>query len=207
MAYVYYVWSPVNKSTAKIRQAHQAISNGRLEQAHKLLDSAAGDDSLSPTALSLNGRLYLHHFQLTQSKNRDLLLKSEKCLLAAIERNSAAFKNFERLTDVYESLAEISTGQEKTGWLNKAFDTASLAVVRYPGCGRLQFKLAKIAEQLGKADIAIERYEKTVDIEDSFRNQFQLIYPERKKIVSRLGEDKYKNAKQRIKDLTEQPIP
>ncbi|MHC4806349.1 MAG: O-antigen ligase family protein, partial [Planctomycetota bacterium] len=206
-AYFYYVWSPVNKSTDKIRQAHQAISNGQFEQAHRLLDSAAKDDYLSPAALSMNGRLYLHHFQLTQNKNRDLLLKSEKCLQAAIERNGAAFKDFERLTDVYESLAEISTQQEKTRWLNKALDSASLAVERYPGCGRLQFKLAKITEQLGKTDIAIERYKKAIDIEDSFRNQFQLIYPERKKIVSRLGEDKYKNAKQRIKHLTEQLTP
>jgi O-antigen ligase len=203
VAYVYYVWSPVNKSTDKIRQAHQAISNGQFEHAHRLLDSAAKDDSLSPAALSMNGRLYLYHFQLTQNKNRDLLLKSEKCLQAAIERNDAAFKDFERLTDVYESLAEISTQQEKTGWLNKALDSASLAVERYPGCGRLQFKLAEIAEQLGKTNIAIERYEKAIDIEDSFRNQFQLIYPERKKIVSRLGEDKYKNAKQRIKHLSQ----
>jgi O-antigen ligase len=206
-AYFYYVWSPVNKSTAKIRQSHQAISNGQLEQAHRLLDSAAKDDYLSPAALSMNGRLYLHHLQLTQNKNRDLLLRSEKCLQVAIERNNAAFKNFERLTDVYESLAEISPQQQKTDWLNKAFVNARRAVERYPGCGRLQFKLAEIAEQLGKTDIAIEQYEKAIDIEDSFRNQFQLIYPERKKIVSRLGEDKYKNAKQRIKHLTEQLTP
>ena len=206
-AYFYYAWSPVNKSTAKIRQAHQAISNGQFEQAHRLLDSAAKDDYISPAALSMNGRLYLHHFELTQNRNRDLLLKSEKCLQAAIERDGAAFKNFERLTDVYESLAEISRLQEKTEWLNKALDSASLAVERYPGCGRLGFKLAEIAEKLGKIDIAIEQYEKTIDIEDSFRNQFQLIYPERKKIVSRLGEEKYKNAKQRIKHLTGQPTP
>ena len=207
VAYFYYAWWPVNKSTDKIRQAHQAISNGQFEQAHRLLDSAAKDDYLSPAALSMNGRLYLHHFELTQNRNRDLLLKSEKCLQAAIERNDAAFKNFERLTDVYESLAEISSQQEKANWLNKAFDTASLAVERYPGCGRLQFKVAEIAEKLGKIDIAIEQYEKAIDIEDSFRNQFKLIYPERKKIVCRLGEEKYKNAKQRIKRRTEQPTP
>ncbi|MHC4630691.1 MAG: O-antigen ligase family protein [Planctomycetota bacterium] len=206
-AYFDYVWSPVNKSTAKIQQAHQAISNGQFEQAHRLLDSAAKDDDLGSAALSMNGRLYLHHFQLTQNGNRDLLLKSEKCLRTAIERNSAAFKNHERLTNVYESLAEISIQQEKTKWLNKALNRASLAVERYPGCGRLQFKVAEIAEKLGKIDIAIEHYEKTIDIEDKYRAQFQEMYPEREKIVSRLGEEKYKNAKQRIKHLTRQPTP
>jgi len=205
-AYFYYVWSPVKKSTAKIQQAHQAISNGQFEQAHRLLDSAAKDDYISPAALSMNGRLYLHHFQLTPN-NQDLLLRSEKCLRAAIERDNAAFKNHERLTNVYESLAEISTQQEKTGWLNKALDRASLAVERYPGCGRLQFKVAEIAEKLGKIDIAIEQYEKTIDIEDKYRAQFQEMYPEREKIVSRLGEEKYRNAKQRIKHLTGQPTP
>lgn len=204
VAYVYYVWSPVKKSTDKIRQAHQAISNGQFEQAHRLLDSAAKDDYLSPAALSMNGRLYLHHFQLTQNRNRDLLLESEKCLQAAIERDSAAFKNFERLTDVYESLAEISRQQEKTDWLNKAFDTALLAVERYPGCGRLQLELAKIAEKLGRIDIAIEQYEKTIEIEDKYRAQFQEMYPEREKIVSRLGKDKYLLAKDRLKSLREQ---
>jgi O-antigen ligase len=205
-AYLNFGLIPVAKATAIIREANQAISVGQLEYAHELLEKSAADDSLSPTALSMNGRLYLHHFELTRGRNRGLLLKSEKCLQAAIERNDAAFKDFERLTDVYESLAEISPQQEKTDWLNKAFDTASLAVKHYPGCGRLQFKLAEIAEQLDKTDIAIERYEKAIDIEDSFRNQFQLIYPERK-IVSRLGEEKYRNAKQRIKRLTEQQTP
>jgi len=217
-AYFYYAWWPVKKSTAKIQQAHQAISSGQFEQAYKLLNSAANADYLSPIALSMNGRLYLHNFELTGNRNRDLLLESEKCLRAAIERDGAAFTNFERLTDVYNFLAEISPQQEKSDWLNKAFDTASLAVARYPGCERLRFELAKIAEelakiakqqakndeQLAKTDIAVEQYEKAIAIEDSFRRQFQLIYPEREKIVSRLGEEKYQFATKQIKALKKQ---
>jgi len=206
-AYCYFVWWPVKKSTSKIQQSHQAVSNGQFEQAHKLLDSAAKDDYLNPDALSMNGRLYLHHFQLTGGKNRDLLLQSAKCLQAAIKRNSAAFKNFERLTDVYTLLAEISTHQEKTDLLNKAFYSILRAVERYPGCGRLRIKLAEISEQLGNTNTALKQYEKAIEIENSFRNQFRLIYPEREKIVSRLGEEKYQFAKQRIKNLTEQPTP
>ncbi len=205
--YLNYALIPVGKAGAKIQQANLAISVGQFEQAHKLLNSAAEDDSLSPDAPSLNGRLYLHHFQLTPN-NRDLLLQSEKCLRTAIERNSAAFKNYERLTEVYLLLSEVSTQPEKSDWLQKAFDNASFTVeYRYPGCARLRIELAKIAELLDKTDVAIKQYKEAIDIEDKYRGQFREMYPEREKIVSRLGEEKYQFAKQRLKSLTGQSTP
>ncbi len=205
--YLNYALIPVGNASAKIQRANRAISVGRFEQAHKLLASAAEDDLLSPTALSLNGRLYLHHFQLTPN-NRDLLLQAEKCLRAAIERNGAAFKNFERLTEVYLLLSEVSAQPEKFDWLQKAFDNASFTVeYRYPGCARLRIELAKIAELLGKTDVAIKQYEEAIDIEDKYRAQFQVMYPKREKIVSRLGEEKYQYAKQQLKFLTGQSTP
>ncbi len=205
--YLNYALIPVGKAGAKIQQANRAISVGQLEQAHKLLDSAAKDDSLSPAAPSLNGRLYLHHFQL-RSNNRDLLLQSEKCLRSAIERNSAAFKNYERLTEVYLLLSEVSAQPEKFDWLQKAFDNASFTVEhRYPGCARLRIELAKIAELLDKTDVAIKQYKEAIDIEDKYRDQFRKMYPERKEIVSRLGEEKYQFVKQQLKFLKNQPTP
>jgi len=200
--YLIYALVPAARSTAKIRQATQAISVGRLEQAHNLLDKAAKDDSLSAAALSMNGRLYLHPYGLTPNKDRSLLLKAEKCFKAAVERNHAAFKNFERLTEVYSSLADISTEQEKTDWLNKALESALAALERYPGCGRLHFNLAQVAEKLGKTDIAIRQYEQAVEIEDEYRAQFRQMYPEREKIVSRLGQEKYDFAIRRAKELS-----
>ena len=215
--YFNYALVPVAKATAKIQRANRAISVGRFEQAHTLLDYAAEDDLLSPTALSLNGRLYLHHFERlipraplgdALRRNRDLLLQAEKCLRAAIERNSAAFKNYERLTEAYLLLAKVSTQQEKIDWLKKAFDNASFTVEhRYPGCARLRIELAKIAEMLGRTDIASRQYEEAINIEDKYRAQFRKMYPEREKIVSRLGEEKYQFAKQRLKFLTGQSTP
>jgi tetratricopeptide (TPR) repeat protein len=205
--YFNYALIPAAKATAKIQQANRAISVGRFEQAHKLLDYAAEDDLLSSAPLSLNGRLYLHHFELIPRANRDLLVQAEKCLRAAIERNSAAFKNYERLTEAYLLLAKVSTQQERIDWLNKAFETASLAVEHYPGCARLRIELAKIAERLDQNDIASSQYEKAIDIEDKYRDQFRKMYPEREKIVSRLGEEKYQFAKQRLKFLTDQSTP
>ena len=127
------------------------------------------------------------------------MLAAADCLQGAIERNGQAFKNFERLTQVYGLLAETSTGREKADWLGKALDTASQAVERYPGCGRLHFKLARIAEQAGKTDVALEHYNKAIEIEDAYRDQFRQIYPERKEVVSRLGEEQYNLAKDKLK--------
>jgi len=135
-------------------------------------------------------------------KNRDLLLRAETCLQSAIGRNDAAFKNFERLTDVYRQLAEISTRQEKTDWLNKAFETASQAVERYPGCGRLHFKQAQIADRMGNAEIAIEQYRKAIEIEDEYRDQFRQMYPEREDVVSRLDKNEYLFSKERLEELS-----
>jgi len=202
-AYLDFALVPVARTTAKIKQASQAISAGQFDYAHQLLDIAANDDQLSPIPLSLNARLYLHHFEVTQSKTPDLLLQAEKYLQAAINRNNADFKNFERLTDTYNRLAEIATPREKTDWLKKAFDIASMAIERYPGCERLHFELAKIAEELHKTDLACQEYKQAIKIEDSFRSQFKMMYPNRE-IVSRLGEDKYQFATERMKALKKQ---
>jgi len=200
-AYLNYAFIPVAKAAAKTKRALN-----QLQYAHELLDQAAEDDRLDPAALNLNGRLYLQHYDATEKEQPALLKQAEKCFLAAIQRDRADFKNFERLTDVYTLLAESSTQQEKFDLLDKAFNSAYRAVKFYPGSGRLQFKLAEIAEQVGKTDIAVKHYKEAINIEDNFRVQFQQMYPGRK-IFSRLGEERYQTAKQRIKALREQPTP
>jgi len=208
IVYLNYVLIPVSKTSAKIQLANRAIFAGRFEQAHRLLESASEDDSLSSEALSLDSKLYLHYFKLTSSVNRDLLLQAEKKSLGAIHRNKEAFKNYERLTEIYTLLADISKQQEKTDWLNKAYDNTLFTVENlYPGCARLRIELAKISDLLGKTEMAISQYEKAIEIEDEYRAQFREMYPKREEIVSRLGDKKYLFAKQRIKDLTSQQDP
>jgi len=202
--FIKYALVPLASSTAKMEKANIAISHGRFERAHILLDDASSADKLSPLALSLNARLYLHHYRQSPDKNPELLVCAEKCLKIAIERNSADFKKYERLTEVYLLLSEQSAGRDKTDWLNKAFSAASSAVKLYPGCGRLHFNIAQIAEKLDKTDIALNEYKKTIQIEGQYRDQFQQMYPEIKKIVSRLGEDKYRLAIERVRDLSSQ---
>jgi len=195
-AYLKYCLIPVAASTTKIQQAHSDISMGFFEQACNLLADAADDDKLSPTALYLNGRLYLQNYYDTGQKQSNLLKKAELCFLGATARDSADFKSYEKLSTVYDLL-----GQTK-----EAYDWELRAVQCYPGSAEIQFELAQIAEKLNKTDAAITHYKNAIDIEDSFRRQFKTMYPNRK-IVSRLDEDKHNNAKQRVELLTKESTP
>jgi hypothetical protein len=202
--YFNYALVPVAKTSARNQQA---IRQGQpFGYAHQLLFQAAEQDPLDPTALNLNGRLYLQHYNETPNAQSALLKKAEACFFAAIARDNADFKNYEKLSEVYTLLAKNSPKREKIDWLNYALDNLWSAVERYPTSDRLRFELAEIAEQLDKTDIAVAQYEKAVEIEDAYRNQFRIMYPGRE-IFSRLGEEKYKNAKQRIKYLSERLTP
>jgi O-antigen ligase len=201
-AYFCFAWWPVYKSTAKIRKAQLALSSGQFQRAYDLLSEA--NDRLDPTAPNLNGRLYLQHYNETPDAQPALLKKAEACFLAAIARDKADFKNYEKLSEVYNLLAKTEPVQEKIDWLNKAIDSIWSAVERYPGSSQLRIEMAEVAEQLGKTDVAVAQYEKAVEIEDAYRNQFKIMYP-RRQIFSRLGKEEYKNAKQRIKYLSERP--
>lgn len=199
--YLHFALMPVVRRTALIKKANTALSIGRFHLVHGLLDSASSADALSPTAATLDARLHIRTFELGQIQNPELLLVAEESLLLAISRNSVEYNNYERLTDVYIMLSESDLPSEGKSWVEKALESASNAVQRYPGCARLRVALAKIAEQRGKIKLAIEHYEKTVKIEDAYRMQFRMIYPEREDVVSRLGEDKYFFAKDRLKAL------
>jgi hypothetical protein len=207
--YFNYALVPVAKTSARNLQA---VRQGQpFGYAHQLLFQAAEQDPLDPTALNLNGRLYLQHYNETPNAQPALLKKAEACFFAAIARDNADFKNYEKLSEVYTLLAKNSPTrlgakpreQEKIYWLNYAIDSLWSAVERYPTSDRLRFELAKIAEQLDKTDIAVAQYEKAVEIEDAYRNQFKIMYPN-KEIFSRLGEDKYEFATERIKSLKKQ---
>jgi len=190
LAYFNYAFVPVAKAGANIRLAMQGLG-----YTHEFLEQAAKDDELDPTALNLNGRFYLQEYNKSGKRQKVLLENAAKNFLGAIERNNADFKNYEKLSQVYDLLGDNQ----------KAYDWGLEAAKRYPGSGRLQFNLAEIAEQLGNTTLAVEHYKQAVIIEDKYRDQFREMYPGRK-IVSRLGEEKYKKAKQKIDSLSRQPV-
>lgn len=198
--YFNYVLVPVAKTSVRNQQAvRQEQQLG--EYAHELLDQATLQDPLDPTSPSLNGRLYLQHYSKTENEQPELLKKAEACLLTAIARDKADFKNYQKLSEVYSLFEKNSPIQEKSDWLNKKIDCLWSAVERYPSSADLRIELARVAEQLNKTDIAIAQYKKTVEIEDAYRSQFKIMYPGCK-IFSRLGEKKYNYAKKRIKQLS-----
>jgi hypothetical protein len=186
-AYFNFVLVPVAKTSSKIMLSMHGVG-----YTHELLDEAAKDDILDPVALNLNGRFYLQEYNERRKKQPVLLDKAAKCFLTAIERHNADFKNFEKLSTVYNLLGDTQ----------KAYESGLEAAKRYPGSGRLQFNLAEIAEKSGKTTVALEHYKEAVIIEDKYRGQFREMYPERT-IFSRLGEEKYERAKQRLKQLSE----
>jgi hypothetical protein len=198
-AYFNYAFLPVAKSTANIAKSFQPTYFGWLQLAHNLLASATENDALGPDAPLMNARLYLQHFDSPQIPHSQLFAETEQALSAAIPRNPADYKIFDCLAELY-SLRANSESDKKDHWLTQAFDAASLSVSLYPGEAELHLRLAQIADGLGRSDVALEHYEKAAEIEDGFREQFRLMYPG-KEVFSRLGEEKYSLAKQRILDL------
>ncbi|MHC4132480.1 MAG: O-antigen ligase family protein [Planctomycetota bacterium] len=166
---------------------------------HQLLEEAADCDKLDSFPLSLNGKLYLEHFRRTENVQPELLQNALNMFLAAIERNPADYKSHERLTETYLILAD-SDRREKQQYLQKSLEAADRTVELYPGSARIHLLKASIAERLEKNELALEHYSKTVEIEDAFRDQFAIMYPDRE-IISRLGKEKYNMAKQKIEQL------
>jgi tetratricopeptide (TPR) repeat protein len=193
----HYALVPVVKASAKTQQA----TRGSIH-AYQLLERAAKDDKLSPAALNLNGRLHLQYYIQMSDKQPAMLKQAAQYFAGAVQRDKADFKNFEKLMIVYELLAKASPPEEALDWTQKAYDSGISAIKRYPGRGKLELELGKIAERLGKNRTAAAHYKKAIQIEDSYRRQFRLMYPERE-MFSRLGHKKYQFAKERIAQLGE----
>jgi O-antigen ligase len=191
-SYVFYVWRPACITATAIHQAQRAVSVGNYDAAHRRLEAAAEADPLSPVAANFNGRLYLQQYEQTRKKQPALLEEAAKCFSQAIERNPASYKNYENLAMVYGRL----------GQPQRAYDWYLRAAGLYPGRERLWFELAQTAERLGKTGLALCHYAKAVEIEDSYREQFRQMYPDREKIVSRLGDKEYQYAEKRIEELS-----
>ncbi len=180
------VYIPLLISTSKIFKANQAWAQGKTPQAHQLLDQAARLDWLSDTAFYQNGRMFLNEYKQSPDKEPGLLVKAKACFEKAIHRNPDAYKNYEKLTDVCTLMDP-----------NTAVKPAKQAVRRYPGNARLQVKLAMLHDQLGQPDLALEAYQAALDIEDSFQEQFKLMYPE-EPLIHRLAPEYLNKATDRV---------
>jgi len=192
---------PVGKTAIKIETAKLLSAYGKYQAASAILTSATADDILNPAPPALRGRMLLYSFNSNPSENQQELFQAGQAFQTAIRRDSADFKNYEKLADVYQALAEAYP-QQHLLWFEKAFESLNQAVNLYPASAEVRLTLATVAGQLDKTDCAIENYSQAIAIEDAYREQFKIMYPG-KEVFSRLGEINYKFAKERLQQLTQ----
>ena len=196
LAYVSYAFVPVVKAGTKVQKAMTYPEN-----AHQLLNAAAEDDPLDPTASNLNGAFYLRKYQQAQNQDSMRLEKAAAHFKKAIKREPVNFKFYENLADTYIIYSNIEGKEENENYLTKAFRNMHGAVTCNPGSARLRIKIAQLSQKMGSTEDAIAQYRKAIEIEDDFRKQFQAMYPDYE-VFSRLGAKKYDMAKQRIEELS-----
>ncbi|MFA5423923.1 MAG: O-antigen ligase family protein [Phycisphaerae bacterium] len=191
---------PTAKTTTLLFEARDAYNGTLLDSTQMLLKQASKADRCNPQPDLIIASLYLQYLDYYGPKQKDILSLAENSLLTAAGRDHADYRPYDKLTDVYEKLAQNSTGSEKSSYLQKSFEAAGTAAEKYPGLGRIRFALAITAEQTGQKNVALENYKLAVQIEDAYREQFRTMYPGRE-LFSRLGREKYEFAKQRIAAL------
>jgi O-antigen ligase len=191
VAYVLWIWMPVYRTTIGIASSQQALASGRLDLAHAALEGATQADRLSPIAPNLEGRLYLQQSAQVSGKSPAILEQAARFFREALERSPADYKDYEKLAMVYS----------QAGKYQEAYDWYLKAAKLYPGRERLWFELGRLAERLNQPQAALGHYRKAIEIEEQYREQFRTMYPERKPVVSRLGEEQCRLAQERIGTL------
>jgi len=58
-----------------------------------------------------------------------------------------------------------------------------------------------LAEELGRPEQAVRYLEAALDIEQRYRQQFQIMYPNQPEIISRLGPGRYEDLLERLNRL------
>jgi tetratricopeptide (TPR) repeat protein len=190
---------PVGKTAVETEAAKELTSYGYFERASVILDDAINADRLNPVPANFKGTMDHYWYKADPSKFKDKLADAEKSFKIAIARDRADFKNYEKLSETYQSLAEAYPN-ECGKWFEKALEAMDGAIARYPSGGDLHLKAATLAQQLNKTDEAIEHYIQAIAIEDAYKEEFKIMYPGRE-FFSRLGEINYNFAKQRLEQL------
>lgn len=165
----------------------------------ELIETAIAADRLShKTAYQAAGTFRQVYQQQQTPRDTQLLEDALRLARIAAERNPADFKPWRLLGRINVMFAEQAEGEQKQKYLRMAFNDLQQAVNRYPGSGKLHYLLANVAEQLKQETIALCHYQIAVEIEDAYRVQFWIMYPKRKTVISRLGNDVYIEAKSKI---------
>ncbi len=190
--FVHFAVSPVVRASLLQEEAM-----GDYYRVHEKLTAAAEADPLSCEAVNLHGKVLLQQFQGTGSKYPDLLHRAVERFSEANMRDAANYSYYNKLSQTHALLASVTTGAAAKANKEKADFWMDEAIKRYPNSAKLHIEAAKLSESIEKKSAAIEHYKRAVEIEDQYREVFKVMYPGRE-IFSRLGEEKYQLAKQKI---------
>jgi tetratricopeptide (TPR) repeat protein len=177
----------------------QAVASGT--RGFELTDKAIAADTFSAKTSLQAANLLTQVYQSRSMNDQAFLNRAAGFADIAISRNPADFKPWRLRAKISVIRSEQTEGEAKQAALEQAFDDLQQALARYPGSGKLHYLLANVAEQLGQNDIALCHYQTAVQIEDAYRAQFKVMYPDRETIISRLGETAYTEAKAKIEQL------
>ena len=182
-------WWPLSLSTDYIQSAYVAMEHGRPQQALAYLEQAAAADPLSPDPWRTQAKLLdaINEHQ----PDRDTVQQAIAARQEAWLRNPRDYRIQENLGDDYAKLRQ---------W-DQAAVCFQQATELYPGCGRLWYKLAQAADYQHENELALTAYARAVAAEEAFREQFLAMYGQEKTPVSRLGQDEFTIAKQRLGTL------
>jgi len=196
IVYLGVVLLPPLRAELLFRQAVAANTQG-----FALTDKAIAADTLSAKMPYQAANMLTQVYQGRGMNDQAFLDRAAGYADIAAQRNRADFKPWRLRAKINVIRSEQTDGEPKQAALQKAFEDLQQAVARYPGSGKLNYLMANVAEQLGKNDIALCYYQTAVKIEDAYRAQFKVMYPGRD-IISRLGEDAYTDAKEKVAQLS-----
>jgi hypothetical protein len=191
---------PPLRAEALLRRAMTGSAAG-----FSLMDEAVAADTLSAGTPYRAAALLTQVYPSQNVDNPGFLDRAAGYANIAIRRSPADFKAWRLRGQINVIGAEQTEGPAKQAALEKALDDFQHAVARYPGSGKLHYRLAAVAEQLGRDAVARCHYRTAVDIEDAYRAQFRVMYPGRD-IISRLGDDAYQEAKAKIEALQQNTL-
>ncbi|NLH17984.1 MAG: hypothetical protein GX455_15520 [Phycisphaerae bacterium] len=189
-----WIFKPVINGGKKFQAAMRAST---IRESLTLLETVVKMDPLNPDLPRMLGNARL---QFAADKDQEQIRKAIAAFEFSARCNPASFKACERLSRAYEQLARTQTGDDQNASLLLAMAAADKTIERYPACDRMLFERARLAEQVGRNDLALRDYRRAVEVEDAYRAQFRIMYPNRT-MTSRLGEKNYNYAKTRISEL------
>jgi len=182
---------------------YRAIHSRTAQTTEALLNRAVAVDRLSPDAAMMAARLLTEHYQQSAvGKDPALLQKALAFAEIAIARTPADPRPRQLKGDIFLAAAEQNpnTG-DKQAYQQEAYRAFEEAVQQYPGSDRLNYKLGVLAEELNRPEEAMAYLQAALDIEMRYREQFVVMYPDQKEVVSRLGPSVYDDVLKRLERL------